>query len=68
MHPSVFEEMEQTIFSMNHVYNHLLQHTPEAIAGIVNPGGYMLHVGDEQGHAACEAFLQQNRSAKAASL
>ncbi len=68
MHPSVFDRMEQTIFSMNHVYNQLLAEMPEAMAGIVNPAGYMLHVGDAQGHAACEAFLQKHSVASVTAL
>jgi MurNAc alpha-1-phosphate uridylyltransferase len=60
IHPSVFADIEHTIFSMNLVYNHLLATAPQTIAGIVNPSGHMLHVGDPEGHAACEAFLQKN--------
>jgi N-acetyl-alpha-D-muramate 1-phosphate uridylyltransferase len=58
MDASVFDDTEQTIFSMNVVYNQFLQYAPEAIAGVVG-GGRMLHVGDTEGHAACEAFIAQ---------
>jgi N-acetyl-alpha-D-muramate 1-phosphate uridylyltransferase len=58
INPSVFSSIDQSIFSMNVIYDQLLHNAPDTIAGIVGQG-YMLHVGDVEGHSACEIFLQK---------
>jgi N-acetyl-alpha-D-muramate 1-phosphate uridylyltransferase len=57
MHPSVFEGIEDTIFSMNKIYDRLLVEQRQMI-GIINAHGSMLHVGDPEGHKAAEHFLK----------
>ncbi len=58
MHPSVFENVDDTIFSMNKIYDALLPNERELI-GIINQHGSMLHVGDPEGHVAAQDFLEQ---------
>ncbi len=59
MRPDIFDGMEDSIFSMNVIYDRLIKGEKEAIAGIINNGGMMLHVGDPEGHRASEAFLNE---------
>ena len=58
MHPSIFNDVDDSIFSMNLIFNTILEHTPEQIAGVINQYGSMLHVGDPEGHSNVEAFMR----------
>ncbi|TAE83669.1 MAG: nucleotidyltransferase family protein [Alphaproteobacteria bacterium] len=63
--PSAFDGIEESVFSMNLIYDRVLAptrspQTAERLLGIINQtGGIMLHVGDVEGHAAVEAWLHQ---------
>jgi N-acetyl-alpha-D-muramate 1-phosphate uridylyltransferase len=55
--PAIFADIEASIFSMNLIYDAMLQQSPNNIAGIINTQGKMLHVGDVEGHKSAEQFL-----------
>lgn len=55
--PSIFDGVDDTIFSMNKIFDMLLPQERHLI-GIINQHGSMLHVGDPEGHKAAESFLK----------
>lgn len=65
LHAGAFDGVEDTIFSMNVVYDKLIKHEPQHIAGIVNEHGIMLHVGDPDGHRQSEGWLSQEAELEA---
>ena len=56
--PQIFTNIDSSIFSMNIIYDKMLQQSPNHIAGIINLQGTMLHVGDIESHKLAESFLQ----------
>jgi N-acetyl-alpha-D-muramate 1-phosphate uridylyltransferase len=58
LNPQIFSEIDSTIFSMNMIYDEMLENSPSHIAGIINLQGTMLHVGDVEGHNLAEDFLK----------
>ncbi len=58
LQPDAFEETKQSAFSMNVVYDTLMQQS--RIAGVINANGTMLHVGDPQGYVEVETWLDSH--------
>jgi MurNAc alpha-1-phosphate uridylyltransferase len=61
IYPEVFEGIENSIFSMNLVYNKMLESEQQQIAGVINTNGIMLHVGDVTGHKQAESHLHDKQ-------
>ena len=57
--PKVFDGSEPEAFSMNRIYDRLLQMQPALLRGVIQENGMLLHVGDPEGKEACEDYLAQ---------
>jgi MurNAc alpha-1-phosphate uridylyltransferase len=60
MHPEIFENEDRSIFSMNIIYDKMLQQSPNNIAGIINTQGTMLEIGDIESHKLAESFVKKS--------
>lgn len=56
MHPRVFDGITDTVFSLNVIYQKLMQSAPERIAAVVHDGEW-LHIGDPKAKREADDYL-----------
>lgn len=56
LHPALFTDVPQGAFSMNLLYDRLMEQSPQRIGAVIHDGRW-LHVGDVDGKAKAEAVL-----------